>query len=135
MASTIEERETLETAVHQSDIVQFVDEDNFVAPTNQPVRQSFRVPGLVEDRDHSIVSVLSRPVAASTGSWNSGQNAGTFLDQLILLEDYFAAHPNALSKLAGFGFMRAECDLEVQVNSVPTSFGMLVLAILPQDRD
>lgn len=86
-----------------------------------------------EDRIHSVIDFLSRPVALKTASWGSSVVPETSAAQL-----YTANFPEVLiannmikEKLSGFVGLRATLVVKVQVNSQPFQQGRLMLQYFP----
>lgn len=86
-----------------------------------------------ENRTHSVIDFLSRPVALTTDSWGSSVVPETAAAQL-----YTANFPEVLiannmikEKLAGFVGLRATLVVKVQVNSQPFQQGRLLLQYFP----
>lgn len=86
-----------------------------------------------EDRIHSVIDFLSRPVALKTDSWSSSIVPETSAAQL-----YTANFPEVLiannmikEKLSGFVGLRATLVVKVQVNSQPFQQGRLMLQYFP----
>lgn len=86
-----------------------------------------------EDRIHSVIDFLSRPVALKTASWGSSVVPETAAAQL-----YTANFPEVLiannmikEKLSGFVGLRATLVVKVQVNSQPFQQGRLMLQYYP----
>lgn len=86
-----------------------------------------------EDRTHTVVDFLSRPIVIHTGSW-----ATTVVPEDENSQLYTANFPEALisnamyqEKLAGFVGLRATLVIKVQVNSQPFQQGRLLLQYFP----
>jgi len=86
-----------------------------------------------EDRTHSIIDFLSRPIVITTGLWSS-----TVVPEGTGSQLYTANFPEALisnamyqEKLTGFVGLRATLVIKVQVNSQPFQQGRLMLQYFP----
>lgn len=116
--------------VDTQDITTFVD-DQSVSTLTPDTGLGVMPQGTLENFNHTIASVLSRPVTVGKVAWSDTDPRGASLGSWILLEDYFASHANALSKLAGLGYMRANARVRVMVNA-PLMVGRLRLFVTPQ---
>jgi hypothetical protein len=123
---------SLPSAIQQTDVTQFVDQISSEAPENDPSRHILDIGGDVETRDHTIASVLARTVQIGDWTWNSSHSPGDILGTSVLPESYFASHPNALTKISGFAFLRAGTRAQVQVNCPNTAYGKIMLVAVPQ---
>lgn len=130
MAASIHTQEK-QPAVSVQDIVSFVDEVSN-APIRSVGRRVFDIAGSVEERDHSIHSVLGRATELGTFTWSTSHVAGTVLATGTMNSDYFRNHANAVQKIAGFGYMRADATLRALANVQPGATGALILVALPQ---
>lgn len=116
----------------KTDVTQFVNESSSAAPFNFTPRHLLEPGGDVESRDHTIATVLGRTVQIANVPWTSGRSEGDVLTTAVLPEAYFAAHPNALTKISGFGFFRGGTRIQIQVNCPNTAYGKILLAAIPQ---
>nr|WPV63186.1 MAG: capsid protein [Wenzhou bat dicistrovirus 6] len=126
----------IETKIEQDvqEIVTFVDEGVIPAsnalPSLTDISKGYLDTVVSEDRTHSIIDFLSRPIIISSGTWLNTNARGFQL--------YTANFPEALisnvmyqEKLKGFVGLRATLCVRVQVNSQPFQQGRLMLQYFP----
>jgi hypothetical protein len=88
----------------------------------------------VEEREHTIIDFLGRPVVVASGVWSTTDPAQTIIKN-ILFPSAIWTQPMWSEKLRGFRFLRATLNFQVQVNASPFDVGRLIVFWSPFDEE
>jgi hypothetical protein len=87
-----------------------------------------------EDRTHTIIDFLKRPVKIWDGDWATTDVNGTELLVANVPEDVLGSYDMFADKLSGFYGFRAKFVLRVQINAQRFQQGMLLIHYFPQGQ-
>lgn len=79
-----------------------------------------------EQRVHTIIDVLSRPVRVASGTWSTSDIRNTVLESLTFPDAIFNVSTNVIDKLNYFTYFRADVCIRVIVNANTFQCGKLL---------
>jgi len=89
---------------------------------------------LHENRVHSLIDYLQRPIRVTDGSWSTSQAANTELFSFSLPEDAISTSDMFANKMQGFLGFRAKACVKVQINAQRFQQGRLLLHYVPNGQ-
>lgn len=106
----------------------FID-DAAVVPASLPILkdpESGMISATQEQRVHTIIDVLSRPVKVASGTWSESDVRDALLEDLTFPETIFDQSVNVIDKLNFFTYFRADVCIRVIVNANTFQCGKLL---------